>query len=216
MSDEEARRIAVCDIERDICLSAGAGSGKTTVLIDRLIYLLAEGRADLHQIAAITFTEKAAAELKTRLSAALRTHGGKGLWRYDLGRAYIGTIHGFCSMLLRENAVEAGIDPGFGVLDEPGREALSRHTFDAWVDEMLRAAREGEGLLAPLLERVDLRVARAMLLELIGKHLQARVLLERREGEDPEESVEHAAQVCGVPRHRAALRREEDPLRRLG
>ncbi|MDP6776185.1 MAG: UvrD-helicase domain-containing protein, partial [Candidatus Latescibacteria bacterium] len=126
MSDEQARKRAATDTDHDICLSAGAGSGKTSVLIQRLIHLLTEGHAELRQIVAITFTEKAAAELKTRLSEKLRSRlggaTGPAAWQYDLGQAYIGTIHGFCSMLLREHAVEAAVDPAFGVLDEAGRD----------------------------------------------------------------------------------------------
>lgn len=196
MSDQDVRKRASEDTERDICLAAGAGSGKTSVLISRLIHLLTGGHAELHQLAAITFTEKAAAELKTRLSLALRQQSEPGArWQYDLGDAYIGTIHSFCSTLLRENAVEAGIDPGFGVLDEPGRDALSRRLFDSWIDEMLTAVQRGEGLLAPLLAGVDLRYAHEMLLDLVGKPLGAQALLDyyTRAAADPEEAPEHAA-----------------------
>lgn len=195
MSDQEVRKAAIEDTERDICLAAGAGSGKTSVLISRLIHLLTGGHAELHQVAAITFTEKAAAELKTRLSQALRQQREpRGRWQYDLGDAYIGTIHSFCSTLLREHAVEAGIDPGFGVLDEPGRDALSRRLFESWIDEMLTAAPQGEGLLAPLLASVDLRYAHEMLLDLVGKPLSAQALLDyyARAAADPEEAPEHA------------------------
>lgn len=195
MPDQGVRKTAIEDTQRDICLSAGAGSGKTSVLISRLIRLLTGGHAELHQLAAITFTEKAAAELKTRLSQALRQQPLSGrIWQYDLGDAHIGTIHSFCSTLLRENAVEAGIDPGFGVLDEPGRDALSRRLFEVWIEEMLTAAQQGEGLLAPLLASVDLCHAHEMLLDLAGKPLRAQALLDHyaRGMADPEETPEHA------------------------
>ncbi len=197
MNDALARERAINDAERDICLSAGAGSGKTTVLIDRLVHLLTAGHAELHQTVAITFTEKAAAELKGRLSEALRDRigrsGGPAAWEYDLGQAYIGTIHGFCSMLLRENAVEAAVDPAFGVLDEAGSDSLHREVFDAWMDEMLAAAQDGAGLLAPLLVHVDLRYAREMLLELMGSPLRTEAVAGRLRLRDlPEETQEHA------------------------
>ena len=200
MNDERARQQAIEDTECDICLSAGAGSGKTTVLIERLIHLLTGGHAELHQIVAITFTEKAAAELKTRLSQALRDRlGGPGepaAWQVDLGQATIGTIHGFCSTLLRENAVEAAVDPAFGVMDEAGRDSLHREVFDAWLDEMLAAAKDGGGLLAPLLVHVDLRYVREMLLELMGSPLRTEALVGRYGLQDLPEGTPDHARVC--------------------
>ena len=197
MDDKEAREIAVHDTEHDICLSAGAGSGKTTVLIDRLIHLLTKCQVDLREIVAITFTEKAAAELKTRLSGALRKRGGDRPsggtpWQYDLTQAWIGTIHSFCGLLLRENALEAGLDPAFEVLDEVKREALCRWTVEGWIDGMLTAAEQGQGKLAPLLERMELKRIRAMLEGLIVEPLKFSTLADRYAGDSaPEESTEH-------------------------
>ena len=197
MDDTEARETAAHDTEHDICLSAGAGSGKTTVLIERLIHLLTECHVNLSEVVAITFTEKAAAELKTRLSGALRKQGGNSpsvgtLWQYDLTQAWIGTIHSFCGLLLRENVVEAGLNPAFEVLDEVKRDALCRRTVEGWIDEMLTEAGQGRGKFVPLLERVDLRRIRAMLEGLIAAPLKFSALVDLYAGDRaPEESPEH-------------------------
>lgn len=176
MTDEEVRRLAIRDLEHDLCLSAGAGSGKTRVLIERLIHLLTTGEVGLGQLVAITFTEKAAAELKTRLASALRRQWRehpeqRKQWQErlnELERAYLGTIHSFCGLLLRENPIEADVDPDFTVLDEVAGEALRRETLTAWLDEALTAAQRGEGPLARLLEYVDLHQARIMLEQLVA------------------------------------------------
>lgn len=104
--------IANCD--RDACVVAGPGSGKTTVLVEYFRRLVAGG-ADPLRILAITFTEKAAGNMRTRLAAAFREDAAI---RARLERAWVSTVHGFCARLLRENAVFAGIDPEFAVADE--------------------------------------------------------------------------------------------------
>lgn len=112
---------------RYLCVDAGAGSGKTRVLVDRIVHLIATGQAKLEEIVAITFTEKAALEMKERLRKAFRRNAPKddpatfSQWR-DLERrvdtAHITTIHAFCARLLRENALYLGLDPDFGLLSD--------------------------------------------------------------------------------------------------
>ena len=101
-------------------VSAGAGSGKTFTLTERIAHALADpasGVDDIDQILAITFTNKAAAELKGRVRSTLRAQG-----LFDQARkvdgAWISTIHGMCSRILRANALEIGIDPGFTVMED--------------------------------------------------------------------------------------------------
>jgi ATP-dependent helicase/nuclease subunit A len=123
---------ALFELEGDTAVSAGAGSGKTTALVELCVRLLS-GEAtgtplDPGEVAAITFTEKAAAELVERLRAAVarRARGAAGgpdgaAWAErlrGLDRMAVGTIHNFCGRLLRERALEAGLDPEFTVLDE--------------------------------------------------------------------------------------------------
>ena len=110
-------QIAAIDIARrhqDACVVAGPGSGKTTVLVEYFRRLVAAG-ADPLRILAITFTEKAAGNMRTRLAAAFRDDAAI---RPRLERAWVSTVHGFCARLLKENAVFAGIDPEFNVADE--------------------------------------------------------------------------------------------------
>lgn len=112
-----------------VSVSAAAGSGKTRVLVNRVVALLEEqGRgASLDRIVAITFTEKAAAEMKFRLREEFRKRASDGereemnRWRgfeRQLESAHIETIHAFCTSLLKEHALEMGLEPDFGILDE--------------------------------------------------------------------------------------------------
>lgn len=118
---------AIESLARYICVDAGAGSGKTRVLVDRIVHLIGSGQARLEEIVAITFTEKAALEMKERLRKAFRKNAPKddpvafSQWR-DLERrvdtAHITTIHAFCARLLRDNALYLDIDPDFGLLSD--------------------------------------------------------------------------------------------------
>jgi len=124
------------------CLvEAGAGTGKTTVLIDRLLSLVRAGTS-VSRIVAITFTEKAAGELRVRfregLEASLEEASDEERPTLEqalreLDRANIGTIHSFCSGLLRERPVEARVDPDFVVADELRQSVLLESAWDGWV-----------------------------------------------------------------------------------
>ena len=97
----------------DACVVAGPGSGKTTVLVEYFRQLVGAG-VDPLRILAITFTEKAAGNMRKKLAQAFQEQPET---RANLERAWVSTVHGFCARLLRENAVFAGIDPEFRVLD---------------------------------------------------------------------------------------------------
>ncbi|HMM21894.1 MAG TPA: UvrD-helicase domain-containing protein [Selenomonadales bacterium] len=130
----EAQERAIRTLDANVAVSAGAGAGKTKVLVERYIHLLAEGRAETGGILAITFTNKAAKEMKERIrarAAELAETAGSGAerqrWRdirAEVEAAPIGTFHSFCGRVLRDNPVEAGLDPGFAVLDEAETELL--------------------------------------------------------------------------------------------
>jgi len=108
------QRRAVESEARRICVGAGPGSGKTRVLVERIARGAREGRLPLDRVLALTFTENAAAEMKQRLTHQF----AEPAQRRDVEQAAVSTIHGFCAGLLREHAIEAGIDPRFRVLDE--------------------------------------------------------------------------------------------------
>ena len=120
---------AVVRSGQDACCVAGPGSGKTRVLVERFAWLIGKG-LDPESILAITFTEKAARELKSRL---VRRFEDDSALRQKIERAPVSTIHGLCQSMLREHAVEAGIDPEFTVLDD----RQSRVELDAAVRTVL-------------------------------------------------------------------------------
>src|SRR5688572_13196957 len=122
--DARARRLAV-DPLRNVALEASAGTGKTRVLVDRYVRLLEAGVAP-RNILAITFTRKAAAEMRQRVMATLGARHREGgitaaRWRElrdAFGDISISTIDAFCLSLLHEFPLEAGVDPGFDLADE--------------------------------------------------------------------------------------------------
>jgi ATP-dependent helicase/nuclease subunit A len=122
----------------DLCVVAGAGTGKTRVLTDRVVHRVTSGHTDLRRLLAITFTEKAAAEMKSRLVRALED-AGRTSAREEVEAAAISTIHAFCARLLREYAVEAGVDPRFRVLDEVASDARQREALAQFVAETAAA-----------------------------------------------------------------------------
>lgn len=140
--DGLTRERAARDLQHSFVVDAGAGTGKTTVLISRILGAVISGKSDLEHIVAITFTEKAAGELKVRLRFELeqvvRRLDGEEERRArrafaDIERAQVATIHSFCAALLRERPVEAGVDPDFEVLDELGAHLLMDRTWDEWL-----------------------------------------------------------------------------------
>ena len=142
--DAEARRRIRESLDESLFVEAAAGTGKTTVLVDRIVNVLAHGKARVDRLLAVTFTEKAAGELKLRLRAELervrRDGGASGTLDDAIARleeAQVNTIHGFCVDLLRERPVEAGVDPRFEVLSEPEARGLFARAFDLWMEEVL-------------------------------------------------------------------------------
>ncbi len=124
--------------DRDLCVVAGPGSGKTRVLVERFANLVTEHNVSINEILTLTFTEKAANEMKIR---AARSFEEKGMAkeRQEIEFAYLSTIHSFCARLLRENAIEAVLDPQFRVMDEleAGRvkEQTLEDTLRKWAEE---------------------------------------------------------------------------------
>jgi ATP-dependent exoDNAse (exonuclease V) beta subunit len=158
LPDQADRDAAVKDTAASILVEASAGTGKTTTLVNRVLELALADGVPLSRIAAMTFTEKAAGEMKERLREALdeasvssdphrRARAVEA--RRDLESAPISTLHAFCGRLLRERPVEAGIDPDFVTPEESVTEELLDAHFAEWLD---RVARE-EGPIADALRQ---------------------------------------------------------------
>ena len=143
-------RIAT-DLHTTLFVEAGAGSGKTTALVGRVLALVRSGDVELREVAAITFTEKAAAELRDRLRQRLeeaaeearREGAGEEARRCDLAidqldGAAIGTLHAFAQRILAENPIEAGLPPRLEILDEVTSEVEFDQRWRTFLDQLLR------------------------------------------------------------------------------
>lgn len=130
-----------------LLVDAAAGSGKTSVLVERFVAHVLQDRIEVGAILAITFTEKAAAELRDRIRARLRERGAFEAARGSEG-AWISTIHGFCARVLRAGALAAGLDPGFSVLDSDQSEPLADAAFEAALQDLGRSEAGAVALLA--------------------------------------------------------------------
>ncbi len=124
-----AEQLAAIDESGVVFVSAGAGTGKTTVLVERFVRAVVDRGVSLDGLLVITYTERAAGELRARIRARLVELGCHEL-AVELDRAWISTIHGFCSRVLRSHPFEAGLDPRFRVLDESQARILRSEAFD--------------------------------------------------------------------------------------
>jgi ATP-dependent helicase/nuclease subunit A len=120
---------AAVDARGEVFVSAGAGTGKTTVLVERFVRAVCEEGLDVDSVLVITYTRKAAGELRARIRAALHARGRPDLAR-RLDGAWISTIHGFCSRLLRTHPFAVGIDPRFRELDEEHGMVIRGEAFE--------------------------------------------------------------------------------------
>ena len=135
MNLNDEQRAAV-DARGLVFVSAGAGTGKTRVLVERFARAVCDEGVDVESILVITYTEKAAGELRSRIRAGLIERGRPELAR-ALDGAWISTIHGFCHRLLRSHPFAAGVDPRFRVLDESQGRVLRGEAFEAALTQFL-------------------------------------------------------------------------------
>ena len=147
---DEAARIRIrTDLDATLFVEAGAGAGKTTSLVDRIANLVDDG-VDITGVAAITFTEKAAAELRTRVRSTLATRHSErataALTRLD--HAPIGTLHAFARRVLFDFPIEAGLPPGFTVLDELESGLAFEEQWDDLLDRLLDDPEPTGGIMA--------------------------------------------------------------------
>ena len=148
-TDEQLRAIEARG--GNILLSAAAGSGKTTVLVERVLRLIAGDGADVSRMLVVTFTRAAASDMRAKLSRQLNERAAAGDARcgeqlLKLDQASISTLHAFCSDFLRTNFESAGVDPAFRVLDDAMDARLRDEALDAALEETYAAG--GEALLA--------------------------------------------------------------------
>jgi ATP-dependent helicase/nuclease subunit A len=195
LADAMARRRILTEFGSSFFIEAAAGTGKTTALVGRIVGLVRAGTATLDRIVAVTFTEKAAGEMKLRLRSEIerartgaaceqRNRLDRALKELELAR--IGTIHAFCGDLLHERPVEAAIDPLFEVASEEEAEALADEAFEGWFQRVLSDPPEG-----------------------------VRRILRRRSGESPREQLRNA--MHALRKHRDFPERwRRDPFDRSG
>jgi ATP-dependent helicase/nuclease subunit A len=164
LGDRDARLKITAGLDRTFLVEAGAGSGKTKSLIDRMIALIAGGKCRIETLAAVTFTRKAAAELRGRFQTELEraaavkethleTRERLGVALRNLERCFTGTIHSFCARLIRERPVESGIDPEFVEMEELD-DAVFRE--ERWRDYLAKVRLEDEGGVLKGLDDVGL------------------------------------------------------------
>ncbi len=158
--DQDIRDKVVGDLGTTFLLEASAGTGKTSVLVDRYVNCVLDaerGTGDVRRVAAITFTEKAAGELRQRIREELEQRAVEVLAGSDevttiqtaldaLDDAPIGTIHGFAGRLLREFPVEARVDPAFEQLDALGSEIERGRLWEEWLTELAAGDQDQAGV----------------------------------------------------------------------
>ena len=208
----EEQAAAAEDLRSNLLLAAGAGCGKTRTLVERYVNILKHARigpdargAEVSDIVAITFTEKAANELRERIHGRLRSlyrdaaeTDERARWKRCLmavESAHISTIHGFCTDILREFPIQAGVDPGFAVAEESEARELAREAVDAFLFRVAGAEAVATGMLG--------KFGMARLSEMLQESIRRREDIARIEAE-----VVGAADADEVGRGIAAASRE--------
>ncbi len=163
--DSESRERILSELDKSMLVEASAGTGKTTCLVGRMIGLLRTGSCVADTLAAVTFTRKSAAELRARFQIGLEQAASSAennderrrlVTALDgLDRSFIGTIHAFCSRLIRERPVESGVDPGFVELDDDADAQLRMQAWLEYVEELLAT----DDPILPEFERLGLKVS---------------------------------------------------------
>jgi ATP-dependent helicase/nuclease subunit A len=148
--DQDARDIVRAEHDLGVFVEAGAGTGKTAAIVSRVVAMVASGWLELRQLAAITFTEAAAAELRDRIRDALERVADRteepelgdaerarcAAALHQLDEAALTTLHGFAQRILAERPLEAGLPPGFEVLDEIQARLGFEQRWSAFVDDL--------------------------------------------------------------------------------
>ena len=160
-NDQTARARVKTELHCNFMVEAAAGTGKTTCIVNRMVQLVATGACDVDRLVAVTFTRKAAAELRDRFQMELRRAAADASTSSTsdetrrlqstsdhCGRAFVGTIHSFCASLLRERPIEFGVDPSFRELDDAEDAELREQAWRTNLQDLLAAN-------DPLMERLS-------------------------------------------------------------
>ncbi|MET3289304.1 UNVERIFIED_CONTAM: ATP-dependent exoDNAse (exonuclease V) beta subunit [Brevibacillus sp. OAP136] len=155
--DQIARERILSDLDTTFLVEAGAGSGKTTSLVGRLINLVKSGKAEIDEIAAITFTNKATSELSARFRLKLEQEIKRAVDDTERGRleqairqinqCFIGTIHAFCGKLLRERPIEAGLDPNFTQMENTEKQEFRDSCWDEYMERIQDEGKKQQELM---------------------------------------------------------------------
>ena len=187
---------------RDVLLEAGAGTGKTGVMVDRYCRLVCDAGISPDSILAFTFTDKAAAELRQRIRTELARRAERGSERAaaalaGIGSAWVTTIHGFCNRVLAAHPVAAGVDPDFRVLDAPEAARAAREAFDDAVVEFLSG---GDRAREETVAAYDLEGLRAVVVA-VHEELRSRGIARPKLPEaprpDPEPALRRVREAAG-------------------
>jgi ATP-dependent exoDNAse (exonuclease V) beta subunit len=195
------QKLAIEARGHDVLVEAGAGTGKTGVMVDRYCRLVCDLEVPADAVLAFTFTDKAATELRRRIRAALELRAAAGSSRAaellaTIGGAWVTTIHGFCNRLIAGHPVAAGVDPRFRVLDGPEAERAARDAFDDALAEFLAAGEAAHERTVAAFEIGGLRaIVNGVHGELRSRGIAAPSLPEPPPS-DPEAAVRHAAEVA--------------------
>jgi ATP-dependent helicase/nuclease subunit A len=185
----------------DVLLEAGAGTGKTGVMVDRYCRLVCDSGLSPDAVLAFTFTEKAAAELRQRIRAELARRAEAGSERAvavlaGIGGAWVTTIHGFCNRVLAAHPVAAGVDPSFRVLDAPEAARAAREAFD---DALVEFLADGDAAKEETVAAFDVEGLRAAIAA-IHDELRSRGIPNPKLPEppqpDPEAALRRAAEAA--------------------
>ena len=147
ITPDQADRDRICsELDKTFLVEAGAGSGKTTNIIKRMVELVRQGKSPVDQIASVTFTRKAAGELRERFQIGLETAWQVATLQLEKQRlseallaidgCFIGTIHSFCARLLRERPVEAGIHSEFCEVDDTANDQIKEQAWQGFLSEV--------------------------------------------------------------------------------
>ncbi|MDP6379715.1 MAG: UvrD-helicase domain-containing protein, partial [Phycisphaerae bacterium] len=209
LNKEQAR--AVRDIDHNLCVVAGAGCGKTTVLVERYIHTLAADRErKVANLAAITFTENAASQMRNRIRREClgRIAAGDAMERQrwlrrkrDLDAAPVSTFHAFCGSILRRYAIEAGVDPGFTILDEVAGALMRADAVSGTIKDLIDA---DDANLVLLLRHHSLYTIRGMVTTLVGESERFTSMVEKVLKKSDEEIIKKiSAEVLKAKREAA-------------